>query len=260
MQLEVADEIDEIITTLFAELAKEILTGAGGLLGASDGYTDRIRDGQQQSCLTLQQDLIEKINALIATEQASGRTDFIARLNDLLARTQAVQCAVFPADTATLRQIQAELQALESEMNAKKPLCSDFIDNDKDGKTDYPADPGCTDANDISEEDASGGGPPGGGPPLPSQCNDGLDNDGDGQTDYPADTGCTSATDTSETDGGGGGGPGTPPPPPPALCADGLDNDGDGKIDYPTDPGCTSNADNDETDEGGPPPPGGPPA
>ncbi len=287
-QLEVADEVDEIVGALFTYLVQEILTGDGGLRGASDGYTDRIRDGQRQSCVTLQQDLVEQINALIAAEQAAGRTEFTARLNDLLARAQAVQCTLFPDDTVTLRQIQAEMQALKSEMDAKKPVCSDLIDNDGDGKTDYPTDPGCTNANDTDETDGGTPEPP----PPPSACNDGLDNDGDGATDYPADTGCANAEDTTETDDSGGP-PTTLPPTPLAQCADaldndgdnstdypsdlgcasasdndendsaapasqctdGIDNDGDGKIDYPTDPGCTSNADNDETDEGGPPPP-----
>jgi hypothetical protein len=33
----------------------------------------------------------------------------------------------------------------------RTPQCSDGIDNDGDGKTDFPADPGCTDANDEDE-------------------------------------------------------------------------------------------------------------
>jgi hypothetical protein len=104
--------------------------------------------------------------------------------------------------------------------------CGDGVDNDGDGLTDYPADPGCGSVNDNSEADGT------------TQCSDGIDNDGDTLTDYPADPGCTSASDNDETD--------PPPPPPPAQCADGLDNDGDGKIDYPADPGCSSASDNDE--------------
>ncbi len=39
------------------------------------------------------------------------------------------------------------------------PACSDGIDNDADGSTDYPADPGCTSATDTDETDpVSGGG------------------------------------------------------------------------------------------------------
>ena len=103
--------------------------------------------------------------------------------------------------------------------------CADKLDNDKDGKIDYPNDPGCSSATDNDETD----------PPL-AACTDGIDNDGDGKIDYPADPGCTSATDTDESN------------PLPAACADGIDNDKDGKIDYPADPGCSSTTDTDETD------------
>ncbi|MFN2496215.1 MAG: hypothetical protein ABR608_09965 [Pseudonocardiaceae bacterium] len=40
----------------------------------------------------------------------------------------------------------------------KKPECSDKVDNDGDGKVDFPADPECVDANDDSEADGKKGG------------------------------------------------------------------------------------------------------
>ena len=66
-------------------------------------------------------------------------------------------------------------------------LCSDAQDNDGDGLVDFPADPGCTSADDGDETD-------------PAQCSDGKDNDGDGLIDFPADKGCTAAEDNDETD------------------------------------------------------------
>ena len=122
------------------------------------------------------------------------------------------------------------------------PQCSDGLDNDGDGKIDYPADAGCYDAADSSE---AGG-----------VCDDGLDNDGDGKIDYPADPGCRFGWWSSETGGecddgidndldgfkdypadpGCQNGFGTENP----QCLDGLDNDGDGETDYPADVGCTS--------------------
>ncbi len=106
---------------------------------------------------------------------------------------------------------------------AATPQCSDGVDNDGDGKIDFPADPGCSSATDDSE---AGGGP---------QCSDGIDNDGDGKIDFPADKGCTSASDTSEagdgTDSRGAAESGD------SQCDDGKDNDGDGVIDA-ADPGC----------------------
>ncbi|MDB5972341.1 MAG: hypothetical protein JWQ90_4791 [Hydrocarboniphaga sp.] len=67
------------------------------------------------------------------------------------------------------------------------PACSDGVDNDGDGKIDFPADAGCTAADDNDETD-------------PAMCSDGKDNDGDGLVDFPADKGCTSADDNDETD------------------------------------------------------------
>ena len=64
-------------------------------------------------------------------------------------------------------------------------ICSDGQDNDADGLVDYPADPGCTSAEDDDETD-------------PPQCSDGKDNDGDGLIDFPADKGCTGADDNDE--------------------------------------------------------------
>lgn len=70
-------------------------------------------------------------------------------------------------------------------------VCANGLDDDQDGKIDYPADPGCSSATDDSETDPV---------PPPAACADGLDNDGDGRVDYPADPGCSSSTDTDETD------------------------------------------------------------
>ncbi len=83
------------------------------------------------------------------------------------------------------------------------PACSDTLDNDSDGKTDYPADQGCADANDDSES------------PDPPQCSDRLDNDGDGLLNL-ADPGCADAQDDDEAD------PASPPPPAdPTIAAAG---------------------------------------
>ena len=118
------------------------------------------------------------------------------------------------------------------------PACIDGRDNDGDGKIDYPADPGCASTADTDETDLIG--------PPPPQCSDSLDNDLDRVIDFPDDPGCVSALNNDETD------PPPPPPPPPPQCSDNADNDADAKIDFPADPGCVSALDNDETD---PPPP-----
>ena len=79
-----------------------------------------------------------------------------------------------------------------SAMSCERPVCSDGRDDDNDGRTDFPDDPGCTSAEDGTEEDTCPAGP---GCPM---CADGLDNDNDGHIDYPADTACASASGNNE--------------------------------------------------------------
>ena len=133
--------------------------------------------------------------------------------------------------------------------------CGDGLDNDANGLTDFPADPGCSSPLDDSESTIPG-------------CEDGSDNDWDGLTDYPADPGCSSPSDDTENsaalicddgiDNDGdrgvdyrldGGDPGCASPTddseksPALVCDNSLDDDGDGLTDYPADPGCTNPAD-----------------
>lgn len=105
------------------------------------------------------------------------------------------------------------------------PQCSDGIDNDGDGKIDFPDDPSCASA-DGNDESAI----------APPQCSDGRDNDGDGKIDYPADPGCFDPQQDSETDD-------CPDGPNCPQCANGKDDDGNGFTDYPDDPGCLSASD-----------------
>jgi len=104
--------------------------------------------------------------------------------------------------------------------------CNDGVDNDGDGYTDYPADPGCSSKGDNNEANST---------PPPAACGDGADNDGDGYTDYPSDPGCSSTSDNDEYNA-----------VPAAECSDGIDNDNDGLADYPADPGCDSTSDTNE--------------
>ncbi|NIO19311.1 MAG: hypothetical protein GTN76_00830 [Candidatus Aenigmarchaeota archaeon] len=67
--------------------------------------------------------------------------------------------------------------------------CNDKTDNDGDGYTDFPDDPGCSSKNDRSELDPN------------VECDDGIDNDGDNDIDYN-DGGCTGPTDDDETNCG----------------------------------------------------------
>jgi len=78
--------------------------------------------------------------------------------------------------------------------------CRDGLDNDGDGRVDYPLDAGCPDALATIEGPA---------------CSDGLDNDGDGKVDG-LDVGCKGSSANNER----------------PACADGVDNDRDGKVDW----------------------------
>lgn len=116
------------------------------------------------------------------------------------------------------------------------PECSNGIDDDGNGKIDFPNDDGCTDAFDDTEE-------------YPYQCKNDFDDDGDGKKDYCKEDGsnadtcdhsCVDEFDNDETYS--------------AQCDDGFDNDVDGKTDYcdgtnPTlcDPECLSIYDDHET-------------
>ncbi len=113
--------------------------------------------------------------------------------------------------------------------------CSDGVDNDNDGATDYPADKGCASPQDDDERQHD---PGCSGPDDPTEaeaCRDGIDNDHDGATDYPADFSCSSPDDDDEKY-------------PKAQCQDGKDNDHDGLVDL-NDPGCSDKQDNDESND-----------
>jgi len=63
--------------------------------------------------------------------------------------------------------------------------CSDTADNDQDGFSDFPDDPGCASPTDGSEWSTLA-------------CDDGIDNDADGLVDFPADPGCSDPLGQSE--------------------------------------------------------------
>ena len=152
-----------------------------------------------------------------------------ASVDQILLALQATGVPIpdFEADTTRIRILQAS-QVLPR-------ACSDGVDEDGDGLTDHPADPGCTSAGDLSEREEG------------LACDNGDDDDGDGWIDFPEDPGCASPAFPTES----------------PRCQDGLDNDGDGRIDFdggvaagavePTapDPQCGSPTKSREADVGG---------
>jgi len=144
------------------------------------------------------------------------------------------------------------------------PECSDGIDNDLNGYTDFPADAGCASADDALE---AGG--------AAATCSNGIDDDGDGYTDFAGgDLGCADGTDSTETDAAYACDDGlnndgwtpvlidmadphcTNPWTDPdgeddatVECGNGVDDDNWGEPDY-ADPGCTGETDTSEFDPG----------
>jgi hypothetical protein len=92
---------------------------------------------------------------------------------------------------------------IDAVINGGPIPCADGLDNEGDGLVDFPADSGCSAADDFSETGTAA-------------CDDGGDNDNDGLIDYPADPVCASQASSTEY----------------GACQDGFDNDGDGRIDY----------------------------
>ncbi|MBA3395957.1 MAG: hypothetical protein H0T89_25220 [Deltaproteobacteria bacterium] len=77
-----------------------------------------------------------------------------------------------------------------------QPVCNDTLDDDGDGKIDFPADPGCTSATDDTENDICGTDPTN---VLCPKCSNGIDDDADGDIDYPADLSCVAASTNTES-------------------------------------------------------------
>ena len=111
------------------------------------------------------------------TIQVAGKIANGASCESLLAQSGALTCGTGYACKGTA-----------GARTCAPALCGDGIDNDGDGKIDYPFDPGCDSVADDTEAD----------PTTPPVCADGTDNDADGLTDWPTDYGCAAASGTSE--------------------------------------------------------------
>src|SRR5688500_11032048 len=71
----------------------------------------------------------------------------------------------------------------------EKPACSDGIDNDADGMSDFPDDLSCASTTGETEDGSAA-----------PQCSDNRDNDGDGKKDFPLDPGCFAPQADDESD------------------------------------------------------------
>jgi hypothetical protein len=202
----------------------EMVTGAQGSLVAVGSvytdipgftYTSYYSDDTTPSVTQCTGDDFEYATSGLWIDVGIPNTDPSQGTYDILESTRVVYYES-PGQTtvdAELRFDQATTPlALATAPLPEAPDCDDGLDNDGDGTTDHPEDPGCADASDASEKDETGTYP----------CDDGVDNDGDGSVDA-ADPACSS------------GNPYAPDPTAPrerTFCQDGADNDGDGFIDW----------------------------
>lgn len=115
------------------------------------------------------------------TITTAGKIANGASCESALAQSGALTCATGYACKGTM-----------GARTCEPALCSDNVDNDTDGKKDYPADPGCDSPADDTENDTC---PGGAGCPV---CANALDEDNDTTVDWPADYGCVAASGTSE--------------------------------------------------------------
>ena len=116
-QLLIADEFDEIINALVGQLAKQALTGIGGLSGLSDSsrgtsYTQRILQEENPAAIAVRRTLVDTITRALQDEQryrSLPEREFFAFANAASSLGLVVDCynqkigsgALSPSDLAT---------------------------------------------------------------------------------------------------------------------------------------------------------------
>lgn len=154
-------------------------------------------------------------------ERSTGWMVFSADLGPIAAGTHSFAFGAYNnRKTSASEETELRIDDIGIITASGPPDCGNGVDDDGDGRTDYPVDAGCDDALDPSEWSPR------------RVCDNGLDDDGDGARDYPDDIGCRSIGSNTES----------------PACSDGLDNDGDGFTDWDgggagaADPECGGNA------------------
>lgn len=124
----------------------------------------------------------------VFVDGAFGSGDYVLNASGIIAGGDACE----PADTQFV--CEAGYACDGGTMACEPADCNDGMDNDSDGLTDYPNDPGCSSISDATEGDDCPTGP------NCPQCSNGTDDDTDGFIDWPDDIGCAAAGDDDETD------------------------------------------------------------
>jgi hypothetical protein len=124
-ELEMADEINEMLAALMGFLMRQIFEGEnGGVLGLSgidsqgSSSLDRLRNANQNIGLLQKQNLLNRIDAAIASAQAQGLTQFIPQLQTLRAQVSATA----PTNTSALSQFSRDLAQIEAQIRGSALL------------------------------------------------------------------------------------------------------------------------------------------
>jgi hypothetical protein len=211
----------------------EMATGAQGSLIVAHSvetdisafaYTSYYSDDATPSVNQCTGDAFEYATSGLWIDQGIPNTDPILVTHNILRAIRIVYYET-PGKTAAdaeLRFDQATTPlALVTAPLPEAPDCDDGLDDDGDGLADFPADPGCDDAADLSERS-----------PLLA-CDDGADNDDDGRIDFDPVTYANPGDEATPPSGQGD--PGCISPSwatESPSCQDGIDNDADGMTDY----------------------------
>ena len=140
-------------------------------------------DNTLESVLYIRRGCVDALSELACVREATG--DGVAANRLEVERPAPGEYYIF-VDGAAGRGAQFAVVVEEVPL----PQCENGIDDDGDGRVDYPNDPGCAEPLDRDEAD----------PAVAPACADEVDNDGDGAIDYPQDTGCGFAGDDDEVD------------------------------------------------------------
>ena len=172
---------------------------------------------------------------------AAGRAEALAYCFTIIVKPDTVSQADFLAEHFDPL-VAAWKQSHPAAVRSEPPpfACFDEVDNDLDGRIDFPDDLGCSDFTDDSEDSEGDARDDDGDgyltpedcddldasihPDAAEVCDDALDNDCDGRADCEDQRDCGKTPLCSE-------GSGDPGPVEQEVCDDGIDNDGDGKVD-----------------------------
>ncbi len=158
-------------------------------VGTEVACNDDISGFDQNSSVTLASPTVGETYFIFADSKWGAVGTFHIDVTGVISPGGACDPAI-PAFSCTAGHACRESTPGALDWQCRIAYCNDTLDNDADGFTDYPFDPGCATTSDDNEDFPN---------PI-TECSDGINNDGDTLTDYPADLGCTSAADNSEID------------------------------------------------------------